>query len=197
VAPDSLPDPIAVAASFAQLLERLYIPYVIGGSLASSVHGEPRSTNDIDVVADVRARHIDDLVRDLANDHYVSREAVEDAVRSTGTFNVIQIHGAIKIDVFVVGNDPFDRERLRHREQIRVSSDPPIDLFIDSAENTVLRKLEWYRRGGEVSERQWRDVVGILRIQTPTLDWSHLDQWAARLHVADLLAKAQSEAQTS
>jgi hypothetical protein len=194
VAPDSLPDPIAVAVSFARLLERLDIPYVIGGSLASSLHGEPRSTNDIDVVADVRADNVAPLVRELQRDHYVDPDVVGAAVRSGGTFNVIQISGAVKIDVFVVGDDQFDAERLRHRERVRVSTDPPADVFIDSAEHTILRKLEWYRRGGETSERQWRDVIGILRIQGLRLDRVRLETWAARLGISDLLSAATREA---
>jgi hypothetical protein len=94
VSPDSLPDPIAVAVSFSALLERLGIPYLIGGSFASSVHGEPRSTNDIDVVADIRAEHVQSFVELLGPEYYVSAEAMQVAVQSEGTFNVTTCAGA-------------------------------------------------------------------------------------------------------
>jgi hypothetical protein len=96
----------------------------------------------------------------------------------------------VKIDVFVVGRDAFDRERIATGQRMEIA--PGQALVIDSPENTVLRKLEWFRRGGEVSERQWRDIVGILRIQGDRLDQDRLRRWANTLRVADLLDRAQS-----
>ncbi len=101
---------------------------------------------------------------------------------------------AVKVDVFLAGRDPFDQERLRLRERLLVSTAPPSWLWMDTAEHSVLRKLERYRRGGEVSERQWRDVVAVLRIQGSGIDSSHLDAWGGRLGVADLLERARDEA---
>jgi len=190
VAPDALPDPIAVAVSFTALLERLGVPYLVCGSFASSIHGEPRSTNDIDIVADVRPGHIRKLVAMLGSEYYVSAGAIRDAVRDGGAFNVIHVNGGIKIDVFVAGRDPFDLERLRTRELVRTSTAPSPTVYVDTSEYSILRKLEWFRRGGGVSERQWRDVLGILRVQGERLDLQRLREWAARLGVSDLLALA-------
>jgi hypothetical protein len=115
-------------------------------------------------------------------------------VRTDGTFNVIYVHGGIKIDVFVAGRDPFNQERLRCRELVRPSADPEPALYVDTAEHSILRKLEWYRRGGEVSERQWRDVLGMLRLQGDRLDQARLDRWAQELGITELLDRARTEA---
>jgi hypothetical protein len=194
VTPEALPDPLAVALAFTAVLDRLGIPYVIGGSFASSVHGEPRSTNDIDVVADLRIDLIARFVAELGPDYYVSVEAAREAVRTEGTFNVIHMQGGIKIDVFVAGRDQFNQERLAHREAVQPVVDSERTLFVDVAEHSIVRKLEWFRRGGEVSERQWRDVLGMLRVQGERLDKNRLHQWATRLGVIDLLERARAAA---
>lgn len=187
MAPDSLPEPIAVASHIAGDLTRIGVAYVIGGSFASSVHGEPRSTNDIDMVADLRQSDVDAFIDAIGAEYYISREAVVDAVREGGAFNVIHMPTAVKVDIFVAGGDPFDHERLQRRTPVSVSSDPdPVILFVDTAEDTILRKLEWYRRGGETSERQWRDVIGVVDAQSSRLDRIYLREWAARLGVSDL-----------
>ena len=191
--PEALPDPIAVALEVAGVFDRLEVPYLVAGSLASSVHGEPRSTNDVDFVADLHPRQVGPLLDALGDRYYVSAEAVNDAVRAGASFNLIHLGTAVKADVFVVGHDAFDAERLAHRERVRVGSDDRDELWVDTAEHTVLRKLEWYRRGDEVSERQWGDVVGILRAQGGRLDRGRLDAWAARLGVSELLERAWGE----
>ncbi|HKI94090.1 MAG TPA: hypothetical protein VJ992_02250 [Gemmatimonadales bacterium] len=193
MAPDALPDTLAVALDMARLFDRLGIPYVAAGSLASSFHGEPRSTNDVDFVVDMQRAHVERLVTALGDRYYVSAETVAEAVQSGGTFNVIHLASAVKVDCFVVGNDPFDAERVARGTPQRVGASAEETLRIDTAEDTVLRKLEWYRRGDEVSEHQWRDVVAIMRGQGPQLDWDRLRAWAPRLGVADLLERARQE----
>jgi hypothetical protein len=140
MAPELLPEPIAVANVVARSLTRLGISYVIGGSFASSVHGEPRSTNDVDMVTDMHQRHIDAFIGALGVQCYVSHDAVAEAVRTGGAFNVIYIPTAVKVDVFVAGLDAFDHERLQRRIPVSFSSESEqITLFIDTAENTILR----------------------------------------------------------
>lgn len=195
MAPDQPPDPIAVALQVASILERLDIPYFAGGSVASSFHGELRSTNDVDLIADLQDAHVRPLLAALRDEYYVSEEAMREALRSGSSFNAIHLPTALKVDLFVAGRDPFNAERLKHRQRMQVRTDPPGELFVDTAEHTVLRKLEWYRRGGEVSERQWRDVLGVLRVRGDSLDQGRLDTWAPRLGVADLLARARREAE--
>ena len=195
MAPDQPPDPIAVALHVASILERLDIPYFAAGAVASSLHGDLRSTNDVDLIADLRLAHIAPLHSALSADYYVSEEAMKEALRSDTSFNAIHLPTAFKVDIFVVGRDPFNLERLKHRQRMQVRAEPPALLFVDLPEHTILRKLEWYRRGGEVSERQWRDVIGVLRVRGDGLDQARLDTWAERLGVADLLAQARREAE--
>jgi hypothetical protein len=198
MAPEGLPDPLAVALAAAAIFDRLGIPYVTVGSFARSLHGEPRSTDDIDFVADLRAPHVASLVNALRGDWYVSDAAVDEAIRRGSSFNAIHLASGVKVDVFVVGADPFDAHRIASARSVDVSSGGggggAAVLRMDTAEYTVLRKLEWFRRGGEMSDRQWRDVVGILRTQGPRLDRAELARWADGLGVADLLARALVQA---
>ena len=167
MAPDSLPEPIAVAALVAGSLTRLGVLYVIGDSFASSVHGEPRSTNDIDMVADLHQGDIDGFIATIGDECYISRDAVVEAVNSGGAFNVIHVPTAVKVDIFVAGSDAFDRERLTRRIPVTFSEDEDsISLFIDNAEDTILPKLEWYRRGERrpsVSGVTWRPSSTLRR----------------------------------
>lgn len=192
--PDSPPDPIRIAIEVGALFDRLGVSYLVAGSLASSAHGEPRSTNDVDFVADVAPHHIAPLFAALGSEFYVDEDAVREAVRSGGTFNLIHFTTTVKVDVFVTGTDAFDAERLSQRMRIQLGAGTESNVWVDAPEYTVLRKLEWYRRGGEVSERQWRDVLGVLRAQGARLDADRLNGWADRLGVRDLLDRARAEA---
>jgi hypothetical protein len=179
-------DPIEVAADSGRRLDAIGVDWVIGGSIASSVHGEPRSTQDVDMVVDLLAQHVTPFEKAMRRDYYVDAEAMRHAVTAGESFNAVHFASAIKIDFFVAGDDPFEAERLQRRERIDM---PNGILYVDTAEHTLLRKLEWYRRGGEVSERQWRDVQAIARVQGDRLDREHLRLWAARLGVSDLLER--------
>lgn len=194
MAPEGLPDPLRVGLTIARILERLEIPYVTAGSFASSVHGEPRSTDDVDFVADVRPRHAAGLAAALRADWYVSEEAMRDAIARGESFNTIHLATGVKVDVFVVGTDAFDAHRVASGVPAPIGAEPGGVLRVDTAEHTVLRKLEWFRRGGEASDRQWRDVVGVLRTQGKRLDRDELARWAPQLGVTDLLARALAAA---
>lgn len=182
--PDEFADPVAIAQHLGARLDTVGVEWVIGGSLASSVHGEPRATQDIDVVVDLHPRLVRRLVKALDRDYYIDADAVRDAVRSHSMFNAVHYLSALKVDFFVAGDDPFEAERLARRQRVDM---PNGVLYVDTAEHTLLRKLEWYRRGGERSERQWRDVVAIVRVQGDRLDRDRLHHWAAYLGVTDLL----------
>jgi hypothetical protein len=194
MAPEGLPDPLRVALAVARILEQLGVPYLTAGSLASSLHGEPRSTDDIDIVADLRPAHAAGLTAALAGAWYVSAEAAREAIARGTSFNAIHLATGVKVDLFVVGSDPLDAHRLATARAVHVGPELDAVLRVDTAEGTVLRKLEWYRRGGETSDRQWRDVVGVLRVQGARIDRAELDRWATRLGVSDLLARALVEA---
>lgn len=192
--PGSLPEPVAVAVKVARHLDASGVAYVIGGSFASSLHGEPRSTNDIDLVADLDPQSAGAFADALGPEFYVDRTVAIGAAEVGGSFNIVHIETAVKVDVFVGGTDPLDRARLDRRQLAAVgSAENRALLFVDTPEDVVLRKLEWYRRGGESSERQWRDVVGVLSVHD-RLDDAYLDAWARRLGVADLLERARTAA---
>ena len=182
--PDEPLDPVAIALDVGSRLDALGVDWVTGGSLASSVHGEPRATQDVDMVVALRPRHVKSLVDALSRHYHIDLDEVREAVRTGLSFNAIHFASSTKVDFFVAGDDAFEAERLASRQKVET---PNGILFVDTAEHTLLRKLEWYRRGGEVSERQWRDVQAIVRIQGDRLDHARLHQWAARLGVSDLL----------
>ena len=177
-------DPVGIAIDVGVRLDRLSVAWVTGGSIASSVHGEPRATQDVDIVVALRARHVKPLVNALGRDYYVDADAMRAAVTEAGSFNAIHYASAIKADFFVAGDDAFEAVRIADRQRVEM---PGGVVYVDTAEHTILRKLEWYRRGGEVSERQWRDVQAIVRLQGERLDRERLHLWAPRLGVADLL----------
>ena len=186
--------PSAVLAGAVRILDELGIAYLIGGSFASSAHGESRLTQDADVVIDLRPEQLEALAARLEPDFYLNRDAMREALNERRSFNAIHLDSAFKIDFFVLGAAPFDREEFARRSPLRVPELGGATLVFKTPEDTVLRKLEWYRSGGEVSEQQWRDVVGVLRFVGDRLDQAYLDRWAATLGVTDLLDKAREQA---
>ena len=185
-----LEDPIQIATDTGARLDALGVAWVTGGSIASSVHGEPRSTQDVDMVVALLRRHVTPFAKAMGRDYYVDVDAMRLAVTAGESFNAVHFASAIKVDFFVAGDDPFEAERLQRRQRIET---PNGALYVDTAEHTLLRKLEWYRRGGEMSERQWRDVQAIARIQGDRLDLEHLRLWASRLGVMDLLDRVMRD----
>lgn len=134
------------------------------------------------------------LVADLADAFYVDADAVRDAVARRTSLNLVHLASATKVDVFLLTDEPFEVERMRTRQRVHVGDEPGLETYVDAPEHTVLRKLEWYDRGGQVSERQWRDVLGVLQVQGERLDQDRLRLWAAALGVSDLLERARAEA---
>ncbi len=174
-------------------LERLGVPYVVAGSLASSLHGLPRSTADVDIVAALRVEHAQLLATALAEAFYVDADMIRDAVIQRSEFNVIHLATMFKVDVFVPRLDAVSRDELARGTAILVDADHGRTLRVASPEDTVAQKLSWYRRGGEISERQWRDVVGVLGVQGEKLELDYLRATADALGVRDLLERALIE----
>lgn len=180
-------DAVAVVRLVTEALNAIGIPYAIGGSFASSAHGFPRTTNDADVIAAVRADHVGAIQEALGHEFYVDAGAMLEAVQRGGSFNLIHYESAFKVDVFVSGAD-----RFRAAQIARGTAHPEMghDMRLISPEDTVLAKLLWYREGGEVSERQWRDVLEVIKAQGERLDAAYLERTAEGLGLSELLAKA-------
>lgn len=182
---------ISALSPIVEAFEALGIEYEIGGSVASSVHGVPRSSVDIDILAALRVDHARELFQKLVDEYYVSETRVADAIERESSFNVIHLETMLKVDIFVARANAFRRSSLQRRELQALTDER--SFFVTTAEDIVLHKLNWYRQGGEVSNQQWLDVVGVLKVQT-NLDTDYLRDWANRLHVTDLLERAMSEA---
>ena len=187
-------EPLEVALAAAHALDQCGLRYVVGGSLASSASGEPRSTLDVDLVVAISAADVDSLVAALGDDFRADAEAVKRAVRQRSSVNVFHRATSTKVDLFVLGGSPLDEQALNRRVRLQVASDPDSFLYVYTPEDTLLQKLRWYRLGGEVSDRQWRDVLGIVAVQGRSLDDSYLRSGADLLAVTDLLDRALREA---
>lgn len=180
--------PLDHVIAIGSILDGLGIAWVLGGSLASSLVGEPRSTMDVDVAVALGAEDIAALVAAVESDYYVSVEMVRDAVRRHSSFNLIHFESGMKIDLFPLSDDPLDVRQLANRESVEVL--PGVDIWVGAAADQVLRKLRWFRMGAEVSDRQWRDVLSILRVQGDRIDREQLLSDARPLGLADLVARA-------
>ena len=185
---------IAVTLVVIDALDGLGVLYAIGGSLASALHGVMRATMDADLVAELRLEHAEPLAQALGDAFYVDAEMVRDAICRHSSFNVIHLETTFKVDIFVAKPRPFDRSQLDRRQLFLVSEEPERRAYVTSAEDIVLAKMEWYRMGDEVSDRQWRDLVGVLKVQGRRLDHDYMRRMAAQLEVTDLLARALEEA---
>jgi hypothetical protein len=186
---------IAAIAPVVTEFERLGVAYYIGGSIASSVLGAPRSTLDVDIVADLAPKHVAPFVDALKTRYYINGQTMLDAITRRSCFNLIHLDTSFKVDVFVPKNRPYDRAALS-RSWKSESRQTTVPFFFASTEDIILAKLEWYRLGDEVSERQWSDIIGVMRVNQAVLDRQYLDRWAGELGVADLLAKAWKEAES-
>ncbi len=188
---------VTQADGFKRILEvfdLLEIPYQVVGSLASSMHGIPRATMDVDIVADLRTDQIGEFVDQLKTDFYADAEMIKEALARQRSFNLIHYASSYKFDIFPLAGDEYSLTQFGRREFSETKSfGNPIKCAVASAEDTILNKLRWYRLGGETSERQWNDLRGIIRIQGERLDRSYLNTWAPRLEVADLLERLLHE----
>jgi hypothetical protein len=182
---------LGVAITVVRAIEALGLRYLIGGSLASSLHGVPRSSNDADLLVELPAARVAEFVGLLEAEFYADAGMIRDAIRHRISFNLIHYESAFKVDVFVLTNDAMLQEEMLRRQPHDTGDGGPI--YFATPEDIVLQKLSWYRKGGEISERQWTDVIGILKVQRGRFDDTYARHWATRIGIADLLERALSE----
>jgi hypothetical protein len=175
-------------------LDRMSLPYAIGGSIASSTYGAPRFTQDADITIEPFAGKEADFAAHFDAEFYVSIPAMQQANRRRSSFNVLHLTSGFKIDFFVRKDEPFAEAVMKRRRIEPLSQLSDQRLFLISPEDIVLLKLDWYRLGNEVSDRQWSDVVGVLKIQRDNLDRTYLLDSAAKLSVVNLLERAMRDA---
>jgi hypothetical protein len=187
-------EPVQILQLVVTTLHRLGIPCMVVGSFASSSHGFSRFTQDADIVAKIELEQIGSFIEAFSGEFYVDEGMIRSAVVKGTSFNIIHIGSSFKIDIFVLGNAEYNREAFSRRSLALIDDRTRFEAPIQSAEDAVLSKLNWYRQGGGVSEVQWRDIVGILKVQAEQLDQVYLERWARELGVFGLLAQAIQEA---
>ena len=173
--------PYELMQKVADFLERESTPYRIVGSMASIVYGEPRFTNDVDVLVDLPPEKVDAVCREFPPpDYYVSAEAVREAIANRHQFNILHMPSGLKVDMILSTDTEFGRLDLSQGQRIR--SKGSYNALFASPENVILKKLFYFREGG--SDKHLRDVAGIILIQGEKIAQAYLDQWAAKLGVA-------------
>jgi hypothetical protein len=187
-------EPIEVTLVVTGVFERLGVPYLIGGSLASTLYGMVRTTQDSDIIAEMQLEHIQPFVSALETDFYLDQEMIAESIQRNSSFNIIHRDTMFKVDVFIPRPRPFLQSQLARARRQTFTLGKEVSAKFASPEDTILSKLEWYRMGGEASDRQWRDILGVLKTKTGDLDLDYLRQWAKELKVSDLLERALIQA---
>lgn len=185
----NLPEPVAVTLLVIDAINQQNIPYVIVGSLASTQHGLARSTLDSDLLVKIELSQVPALISQLQDTFYADEMMAINAINNKSSFNVIHLETMFKVDLFVAHEDLFDQAQLDRRRPRAVAKGLDQEIYILSAEDTILSKLKWYRLGGEQSEQQWRDVIGVYKVQREQLDFQYLHKMAVQLQVGDLLER--------
>ena len=153
-----------------------------------------RTTQDSDIVAEMRLEHLQTFVAALQDEFYVDEEMIAESIQRNSSFNIIHRETMFKVDVFIPRPRPFLQSQLARAQRQTFTFETEVGAKFASPEDTILSKLEWYRMGGEVSDRQWRDILGVLKTRAGELDLGYLRQWAGELKVNDLLERALKEA---
>jgi len=180
-----------------RVLDELDIPYVIGGSMASILHGMLRTTMDVDIVADIQPSQAAPFAAAFQDAFYADDLMIRRAVQRRSSFNLIHFETMFKVDIFLTKTRAFDQQQLTRRIAVSLGDDDESDVaWVLSAEDIVLAKLDWFRMGGESSERQWRDILGVLKTQQKQLDIPYLWQWAEDLDLMALMERALHEMNT-
>jgi hypothetical protein len=191
VADSNPPVSVHPLAAIVSELDRFAIPHMLAGSFASTYHGSPRTTNDIDLVIDPSRAALEGFVRGLDPErYYVGAEAARAAFERRGPFNVVLLDSGWKADLILRKERAFSRAEFGRRKPAEIAG---VRVFVATAEDTIVAKLEWAQAGE--SERQLRDVAGILEVAGDTLDRAYLARWVSELGLGDVWARAEARAE--
>jgi len=186
-------EPIEVTLKVTDTFEKLGVPYLIGGSLASTLYGMVRSTQDSDIVAEMQIEHLQPFASALQGEFYIDEEMIATSIQTHSSFNIIHRDSMFKVDVFIPYPRAYLKSQFARAQRQSFTFEREVSARFASPEDTILSKLEWYRMGGEVSERQWRDVLGVMKTRAEQLDIPYMRKWAKELKVGDLLERALDE----
>ncbi|RJP67664.1 MAG: hypothetical protein C4539_10050 [Ignavibacteriales bacterium] len=176
--------------------DELGISYYVGGSIASSAYGIARATMDVDFISNMNFFQIKPLVEKLKTEFFIDEFMISDSIKTSSSFNLIHLETMLKIDVFILKDISFHKTAFeRKRKDTLILEDESIEIYLSSPEDIILNKLEWFRMGGEISERQWLDILGVIKVQGDNLDVKYLSNWAKELSLNDLLVKALKESE--
>jgi hypothetical protein len=190
----TLAEPVQITQHIARIFEQLQMKYFVGGSLASSRHGELRATNDIDLMIDLPTDRVDDFVAALKPHFDIWKDTVQSAVEAGRSFGALHIEWHVKVDFFPMGSSTLDVRSMARRQAVQMGDASAREIYFASAEDIVLRKLEWYRKSHDVLERQLRDIAGVMKVRGRSLDFAYLRSMAAELGLSTLLERCLSEA---
>ncbi|MBI4688933.1 MAG: hypothetical protein HY754_01465 [Nitrospirae bacterium] len=175
--------PFELLQKVVEISEKLQIPYLVTGSVASMAYGEPRLTNDIDIVAAINERHIDGLLKAFPQDEFfITEEMIRDAIHNLGQFNIIHPASGLKIDVIIKQNTPFDNSRFNRIRRIFPAESYQANFA--APEDVIIKKMQYYKEGG--SEKHLRDITGILKISGDEIDKDYIEEWAKRLGLVEI-----------
>ncbi len=175
--------PYELLQKIVEVLERLEIPYLVTGSVAAMAYGEPRLTNDIDIVAAVEEHHVAGLLAAFPSEEfYLSEEGIREAIRRRLQFNIIHPSSGLKVDIILRKNTPFDASRFSRFRRIW-----PAETYIANfaaPEDIIIIKMVYYRNGG--SEKHLRDITGILKVSREEVDFTYVADWARCLGLIEI-----------
>lgn len=176
--------------------EKLRIPYYIGGSFASSAYGIARATADIDMVTQLHKFHIEEIIKELSSDYFIDEPMILEAVITQSSFNILHLATGIKIDIFLLGDSEYSQKTAeRIKRDTFNDGTGEVEIYLCSAEDIILNKLLWFKKGNMTSQKQWLDILGVVKVQKGLLDIKYLEYWSAKLEVKDLFNKALLESE--
>ena len=180
--------PYELLKKIVEALENLRIPYLVTGSVAAMAYGEPRLTNDIDIVADINEKNIPGLIDSFPPDEfYLSADMIRQAIIHRGQFNIIHPVSGLKVDIFVKRDTPFEHSRFRRIRRIQPAESYQANFA--APEDIIIKKMEFYQKGS--SEKHLRDITGILKISGPEIDYAYITEWSKNLGLTEIWAAVQ------